>query len=588
MARTDTLPHFLTDVADAIRTKTGSSDTIQASTFDTAIANIPSGGGGETDIYRVADYEDLPANANEGDLGVVYGNSINNIELNEDINNLYFPDEIVLSEPYEYEYLEANFNAGNADVRLEGSGTDLNFQYSDFDNNMQMSVSYTTEDYQTFTKGYQDGFDGDIMPFPEPIVLEYAEPEEFVLEFLKTQNLIFGGIYSYDATETEWVVADLGLTAEEGYVYNGKTYLGANGVEEGILGSIDYMAEDFNDLNAELLTDILMAYDTLTPKVVNSNTFNFNPKPSILPAKSDGTCLYDFTQLQTMERFFYGWSELRYVIGADFACNNLEHLFDNCSNLHAIINAKYTGNNFSLRCAFLGCSNLEYISPIDCTHISNDNLAVQSAFQGCRKLKNITLNNSSNLTSLWDTFKNCNALTTVKVDTSNVSNFKEAFFSCPALTTIIGLNTSNATTLESAFWLSPNLNITTPLDVSNCTVFTNAFCGNTQIVNFPFTNMRNDITSMSNCFGDCTNLEDVPYINASNLTSYGLQNAFKSCPNLTNESLNNILKMCSTYTNCPSNKKTLKFIGISAEQAVVCQSLSNYSLATSAGWTTGY
>lgn len=44
MARIDTLPHFLTDVADAIRTKTGSQETIQASTFDTAIANIPSGG----------------------------------------------------------------------------------------------------------------------------------------------------------------------------------------------------------------------------------------------------------------------------------------------------------------------------------------------------------------------------------------------------------------------------------------------------------------------------------------------------------------------------------------------------------------
>lgn len=45
MARTDTLGHFLTDVADAIRTKTGSADTIQASSFDTAIENIPSGGG---------------------------------------------------------------------------------------------------------------------------------------------------------------------------------------------------------------------------------------------------------------------------------------------------------------------------------------------------------------------------------------------------------------------------------------------------------------------------------------------------------------------------------------------------------------
>lgn len=44
MARTNTLGNFLTDVADAIRTKAGTSDPIQASAFDTAIANIPSGG----------------------------------------------------------------------------------------------------------------------------------------------------------------------------------------------------------------------------------------------------------------------------------------------------------------------------------------------------------------------------------------------------------------------------------------------------------------------------------------------------------------------------------------------------------------
>ena len=44
MARTDTLGNFLTDVADAIRTKAGTSSAIQASAFDTAISNIPSGG----------------------------------------------------------------------------------------------------------------------------------------------------------------------------------------------------------------------------------------------------------------------------------------------------------------------------------------------------------------------------------------------------------------------------------------------------------------------------------------------------------------------------------------------------------------
>lgn len=54
MARVDTLGHFLTDVADAIRAKKGSSDTIQASDFDTEIENLPSGGG--INISSLNDY----------------------------------------------------------------------------------------------------------------------------------------------------------------------------------------------------------------------------------------------------------------------------------------------------------------------------------------------------------------------------------------------------------------------------------------------------------------------------------------------------------------------------------------------------
>lgn len=52
MARTDTLNHFLTDVADAIRTKTGSAATITASSFDTEITNIPTSGGDPTDYFN--------------------------------------------------------------------------------------------------------------------------------------------------------------------------------------------------------------------------------------------------------------------------------------------------------------------------------------------------------------------------------------------------------------------------------------------------------------------------------------------------------------------------------------------------------
>lgn len=51
MARTNTLGNFLTDVADAIRTKKGSQELIAAEDFDTEIENLPSGGGADLSEY---------------------------------------------------------------------------------------------------------------------------------------------------------------------------------------------------------------------------------------------------------------------------------------------------------------------------------------------------------------------------------------------------------------------------------------------------------------------------------------------------------------------------------------------------------
>lgn len=52
MARTNNLTNFLTDVADAIREKKGTEGTIQASDFDTEIANLPSGGGDISEYFN--------------------------------------------------------------------------------------------------------------------------------------------------------------------------------------------------------------------------------------------------------------------------------------------------------------------------------------------------------------------------------------------------------------------------------------------------------------------------------------------------------------------------------------------------------
>lgn len=53
MARTTNLTDFLTDVADAIRTKKGSQETIQASDFDTEIENLPSGGSSPANLTEL-------------------------------------------------------------------------------------------------------------------------------------------------------------------------------------------------------------------------------------------------------------------------------------------------------------------------------------------------------------------------------------------------------------------------------------------------------------------------------------------------------------------------------------------------------
>lgn len=52
MARTDNLTNYLTDVADAIREKKGTTDVIPANTFDEEIKNLPSGGGDVSEYFE--------------------------------------------------------------------------------------------------------------------------------------------------------------------------------------------------------------------------------------------------------------------------------------------------------------------------------------------------------------------------------------------------------------------------------------------------------------------------------------------------------------------------------------------------------
>lgn len=65
MARTNNLTNYLTDVATAIKTKKGDSTPILASDFDTEIANLPSGGGGDSDYFQTTDIIPLTGSSSQ-------------------------------------------------------------------------------------------------------------------------------------------------------------------------------------------------------------------------------------------------------------------------------------------------------------------------------------------------------------------------------------------------------------------------------------------------------------------------------------------------------------------------------------------
>ena len=209
-------------------------------------------------------------------------------------------------------------------------------------------------------------------------------------------------------------------------------------------------------------------------------------------------------------------------------------------------------------------------------------------FSNCTNLTEIPLLDTSSATTMQYMFRNCTNLTEIPLlDTSNVIDIRAMFSGCKNLTTIPLLDTSRATNMYQMFYGCTNLIEIPLLDTSRVTTMLQMFQNCTNLTTVPELN-TSSVISMIGMFSNCTNLITIPRLNTSNVTY--IQNMFYNCTNLTDESLNTILAMCTNATAyiTQGTNMTLKYIGLTSEQATKCQSLSNYSAFTSAGWTTGY
>ena len=329
----------------------------------------------------------------------------------------------------------------------------------------------------------------------------------------------------------QYNIAPTQLSTTKDLVYN-SIYYGRDGANEGIL--TQNVSNSFADINAEVYYKLQQAYDNMEPRVLTDSDKTIDKNIYFIPTNANGEPLLDTSQVTDMSS-----------------------IFNFCKNL-TTIPLLDTSNVTNTSNMFEGCSNLIAIPLLDTSSVVNMDLM----FDQCKNLTTIPLLDTSSVTSMQWTFRNCLKLTTIPLlETSQVTTLYNTFVGCANLVSIPQLNTSNVTNMSYMFDSCTNLVSIPQLDTSK-------------------------VTGMINTFKGCTSLVDIPQLDTSSLELPS--RTFDGCINLSDESLNNILLMWANATKVRSNFKTLRYTGLSEEQAQKCMTLSNWSACESAGWTTGY
>ena len=147
-------------------------------------------------------------------------------------------------------------------------------------------------------------------------------------------------------------------------------------------------------------------------------------------------------------------------------------------------------------------------------------------------------NDTENVTTMVDMFRECNNLTTIKqLSTSNVTNMYGMFYNCSKLTTIPQLNTSKVTTMSSMFNGCSSLESIPQLNTSNVTNMYSMFYNCSLLTTVPLYN-TSKVTDMSQMFWHCSDLQTVPAFDCSKVTS--MNNIFASCSSLKSILMTNI------------------------------------------------
>ena len=192
--------------------------------------------------------------------------------------------------------------------------------------------------------------------------------------------------------------------------------------------------------------------------------------------------------------------------------------------------------------------------------------------------------NTSNVTSMYNMFNHCTALTTLDLSSFNIVNVTSMsgmFYACESLISL-NLSNFNTTNVKNMGMMFCNCTSLTNLDFSsfNTLKLENlggmfSYCSSLNTVNLNNFNTTN-VVIMSSWFENCTSLTnlDLSNLNTKNVTS--MYSMFKNCSSLTSLNLSNfniskVTGMSSMFEGCSS----LTSLNLSSFNTAKVEDMSN-------------
>ena len=580
-------------------------------------------------VFDTIDSMNNDTNAVEGDTALVLRNEVSNMNSDSIVTSVTFPAKVILPEVIteskdcmlRSEDVNAMFN-GN--LRLDQQS----FSFDGFSMTSMINVQYSSDDGITYTR---TEFSSNGNNATNPISFEtnviVDNPADWIDSFgyfMQLGGNIFEGLYTYTKNvQTDEIQfpdlenATINIAGNGDFIYNQKL-------------PKKFLLTKLNQIKYKSTYGIVFVDTDNNLKLLDTDAvfdrFIANSSNEILGiyALTKGTIAklytvnYETLELQDEQNLdinTYGSENGTYVAitnikSAPIKLNSSTRYYSQLST--GIIGDTITNWNWSQKMDLFNYKD-QYICMTTQLNASKENV-YNSTFYGKNGVETGTLGVDIDTTYFVDTnaklystlqaiycntplYYNGNDLCFIPqdingnalMDFSGKDNLDMYFYDRTILKCVPKLNipdtvTSMCSMFSNTYNLEYIADITLPSNMTNLNSFLWMANGNEKLKTAPKINTEN-VTDFWGMYSGCKALVNVPVYNLASATD--LSSMFSGCENLSDDSLNNIMSSLISAV-AYTDKKTLRELGITEEQATRCQSLSNYEAFTSAGWTTGY